>query len=84
MMAVTETKAMIRGGATEPFNGTWIFVEGDRIVGRVESCCMFCSWMLGHPQWPKADMGMIYYLETIMERGKCSRLYWAERGRERT
>ena len=83
MIATTETRPTIRGGATEPFTGAWIFVEGDRIVGTVESCCFYCAWMLGHPKWPDAEMGSMYNMGFIVkyvaERGQCSRLYWAER-----
>lgn len=80
---------MLTGGATEPFNGEWLFIQNDEVVGRVKSCCMYCAWMLGHSAWPRAEMGHAempdtYSPETIMIRGKCSRIYWREvHGRER-
>lgn len=83
---MSENGAILTGGATEPFNGQWYFSEAGTEVGRVQSCCMYCAWGMGHSKWPEAEMGhdamdYPYDLASIMIRGECSRTYWTEERR---
>ena len=51
---LTQDRPIIVGDAPTDRNHEFLFVEGDRIVGRVYADCVVCAWQVGHPRFPNA------------------------------
>lgn len=51
-----QTKPRIPGEAHTDQDQEFMFILGDRVVGRVTADCANCAWNQGHPRWPAARL----------------------------
>ena len=51
---MTQDRPIIVGDAPTDRNHEFLFIEGDRIVGRVYADCLVCAWKAGHHLYPAA------------------------------
>ena len=51
---LTEDRPITVGGAPTGRNHEFLFIEGDRIVGRVYADCLVCAWKAGRHLYPAA------------------------------
>ena len=53
-MILTQDRPIIVGDAPTDRDHEFLFIEGDRIVGRVYADCYVCDWKAGHHLYPAA------------------------------
>ena len=51
---LTEDRPITVGDAPTGRNPEFLFIEGDRIVGRVYADCLVCAWKAGRHLYPAA------------------------------